>query len=52
MDSLLHLTAVMLIVLWAIAFFALGAGIIIHMLLLMAVISIWLAIVQSRRKYD
>jgi hypothetical protein len=42
----------MLIIIWAIGFFALGAGIIIHILLLIAVLATALAIIQGKRKFD
>jgi len=52
MDNLLHFTAVMLVILWAIGFFALNAGFIIHILLVIAVVSIILAIVQGKREFE
>jgi len=52
MGSLIHITAVILIVFWAIGFFALGAGPAIHILLVIAAISILLQTVRVKRKYD
>jgi len=50
MDNLLHQTAVILIILWAIGFFAISAGPIIHILLFIAFISITLGIVHAKRE--
>jgi hypothetical protein len=52
MESLLNTTAVILVTLWTIGFFAFNAGSVIHILLAIAVISIYLAILQSRRKFE
>jgi hypothetical protein len=52
MDNLLHITAVMLITIWAICFFVLDAGIVIHILLVIAVVSMFLAIVKRKRKLE
>ncbi len=47
MGNLLYGIAVILIVIWAIGFFAYSAGSIIHILLVIAIISILLRIIQG-----
>jgi len=47
MGSLLYLIAVVLVILWAIGFFAYSAGSIIHILLVIAAISIILRIIRG-----
>ena len=49
MGNLLYVIAVILIIFWAIGFFAYSAGAIIHLLLVLAVISILVSIIQGRR---
>jgi predicted ferric reductase len=49
MGRLLYLVAVILIVFWAIGFFAYNAGGIIHILLVIAVIAILLRVIQGNR---
>jgi hypothetical protein len=49
MGYLLYIIAVILIIGWAIGFFAYSAGGIIHILLVIAVIAIILRIIQGRR---
>jgi Family of unknown function (DUF5670) len=49
MGRLLYLVAVILIVFWAICFFAYNAGGIIHILLVIAVIAILLRVIQGNR---
>ncbi len=49
MGNLLYTVAVILIIFWAIGFFAYSAGGIIHILLVIAVISILLRVIQGRR---
>jgi hypothetical protein len=49
MGNLLYLVAVVLVILWAIGFFAYSAGGIIHVLLVIAVISILLRIISGRK---
>jgi hypothetical protein len=49
MSNLLYLIAVILIIAWAIGFFAYSTGGIIHILLIIAVIAIILRIIQGRR---
>jgi uncharacterized protein DUF5670 len=46
MGNLLYLIAVILVVCWAIGFFAYGAGGIIHVLLVIAVIAILLKVIR------
>ena len=49
MGNLLYIIAVIMIIGWAIGFFAYSAGSIIHILLVFAVISILLRVIQGRR---
>ncbi|MES2478712.1 MAG: lmo0937 family membrane protein [Bacteroidota bacterium] len=49
MSSLLYIIAVILVVFWAIGFFAYSAGSIIHLLLVLAIISVLLRVIQGRR---
>jgi hypothetical protein len=49
MGYLLYIIAVILIIGWAIGFFAYSAGGIIHILLIIAVIAIILRVIQGRR---
>ena len=49
MNNLLYTAAVVLLVLWAIGFFAYGVGAIIHLLLVIALIAILLRIIQGNK---
>jgi hypothetical protein len=49
MNSILYVIAVVLIICWAIGFFAYSAGAIIHVLLVIAVIAILLNIIRGNR---
>jgi hypothetical protein len=49
MGYLLYIVAVILIIAWAIGFFAYGAGGIIHILLVIALIAIILRVIQGRK---
>ncbi|HEY4618574.1 MAG TPA: lmo0937 family membrane protein [Flavobacterium sp.] len=49
MSNLLYTLAVILIIFWAIGFFAFSAGGIIHVLLIIAVIAVLLRLIQGRR---
>ncbi|MEP7266380.1 MAG: lmo0937 family membrane protein [Saprospiraceae bacterium] len=49
MGNLLYVIAVVLIIGWAIGFFAYSAGAIIHLLLVFAIVAILLRIIQGRR---
>jgi hypothetical protein len=49
MANLLYLIAVILIIVWAIGFFAYSAGALIHLLLIIAVIAILLRIIQGNK---
>jgi hypothetical protein len=49
MSNLLYTIAVLLIIFWAIGFFAYSAGGIIHILLVIAVIAVVLRLIQGRR---
>ncbi len=49
MSNLLYTVAVILIIFWAIGFFAYSAGSIIHILLVIAVIAIILRLIQGKQ---
>jgi hypothetical protein len=49
MGNLLYVVAVILIIFWAIGFFAFSAGSIIHVLLVIAIIAILLNVIQGKR---
>jgi len=49
MGNLLYVVAVLLVILWAIGFIGYNAGGIIHVLLVIALISIILRIIQGKR---
>ncbi len=49
MGNILYIIAVILVIFWAIGFFAYSAGSIIHLLLVLAVISILIKIIQGNR---
>jgi hypothetical protein len=49
MGSLLYIIAVILIIGWAIGFIGFGAGGIIHILLVIAIIAILIRVIQGRR---
>lgn len=49
MRNILYIIAVLLIIGWAIGFFAYSAGSVIHLLLVIAIIVILLNIIQGRR---
>jgi hypothetical protein len=49
MSNLLYIVAVIFIIFWTIGFFAYGAGAIVHVLLVIAVISILLRVIQGNR---
>lgn len=49
MGNLLYIIAVILIIAWAIGFFAFSAGGIIHILLIIAVIAVLIRIIQGRK---
>jgi hypothetical protein len=49
MSNLLYTIAVILVIFWAIGFFAYSAGGIIHVLLVIAVIAILLRLIQGRK---
>jgi len=48
MSNLLYLIAVILIIFWAIGFFAYSVGSVIHILLVLAIISILFRIIRGR----
>lgn len=49
MGSLLYIIAVILLIGWAVGFFAYSAGGIIHVLLVIAVIAVIIRVIQGRR---
>lgn len=49
MSNLLYTVAVLLIIFWAIGFFAYSLGSIIHILLVIAIIAILLRLIQGKR---
>jgi hypothetical protein len=49
MGNLLYTVAVVLVILWAIGYFAMSAGSLIHLLLVIAAIAIILSIIRGRR---
>ncbi len=49
MSNLLYTVAVVLIIFWAIGFFAYSAGSIIHILLVIAVIAVLLRLIQGNK---
>jgi len=49
MGYLLYIIAIILIIAWAIGFFAFSAGWIIHILLVIAIIAILLRVIQGRK---
>ena len=48
MSNLLYLIALILIIIWAIGFFAYSAGGVIHILLVIAIISILFRVIRGR----
>ena len=49
MSNLLYTLAVILVIFWAIGFFAYSAGSIIHILLVIAIIAVVLRIIQGKK---
>ncbi len=49
MSNLLYLIALIFVILWAIGFLGYNAGYIIHILLVIAVVSVLLRVIQGRR---
>lgn len=49
MQNLLYVAAVILVIFWALGFFAYGAGNLIHILLVIAVIAILLRVIKGRK---
>jgi hypothetical protein len=48
MSSLLYVIAVILVICWAVGFFAYSAGYLIHILLVLALIAILIRVIQGR----
>jgi len=49
MNSILYIIAVILVIFWAIGFFAYSAGNIVHILLVFAVIAVLLRVISGNR---
>jgi hypothetical protein len=49
MGNLLYIIAVILLIAWAVGFFAYSAGGIIHILLVIAIVAVILRVIQGRR---
>ncbi len=49
MSNILYIVAVILIIGWAIGFFAYSAGSVIHILLVIAIIAILVRVIQGRK---
>jgi len=49
MGNLLYTIAIILIIFWAIGFFAYSAGAIIHILLVIAIIAVLLRLIQGKK---
>jgi hypothetical protein len=49
MGNLLYTIAIILVILWAVGVFAYGAGSLIHILLVIAIIAILLRIIQGKK---
>jgi hypothetical protein len=49
MEDLLYVIAVILIIFWAIGFFAYSVGAVIHILLVLAIISILVRLIRGKR---
>lgn len=49
MGNLLYVIAVILVLFWAIGFFAYSAGAIIHLLLVIAVVAVLLRVIQGNK---
>jgi hypothetical protein len=52
MGNLLYVVAVILLIAWAIGFFAYSAGGIIHILLVIALVAVILRVIQGRKLFD
>jgi Family of unknown function (DUF5670) len=52
MGNLLYFVAVILLIAWAIGFFAYSAGGIIHVLLVIAIIAVILRVIQGRKLFE
>ena len=51
MGNLLYMLAVILVIAWAIGFFAYSVGSIIHILLVIAIIAVILRVIQGKKSY-
>jgi len=51
MGSILYVIAVILVIAWAIGFFAYSVGSIIHILLVIAIIAIIIRVIQGRKVF-
>jgi len=51
MSNLLYIIAIVLIILWALGFFALNLGSVIHVLLVIAIIAILLRLIRGNKAF-
>ncbi|HEY6143199.1 MAG TPA: lmo0937 family membrane protein [Flavobacterium sp.] len=49
MSNLLYTIAIILVLFWAVGFFAYSAGSIIHLLLVIAIVAVLLRVIQGRK---
>jgi len=49
MSNLLYTVAIILVLFWAVGFFAYSAGSIIHILLVIAIVAVLLRVIQGRK---
>jgi len=49
MSNLLYTIAIILVIFWAIGFFAYSAGSVIHILLVIAIVAVLLRLIQGRK---
>jgi hypothetical protein len=52
MGNLLYVVAVILLIAWAVGYFAYSAGGIIHVLLVIAIIAVILRVIQGRKLFE
>ena len=52
MGNLLYVVAVILLIAWAVGYFAYSAGGIIHVLLVIAIITVILRVIQGRKLFE
>ena len=52
MGNLLYVVAVILLIAWAVGFFAYSAGGIVHILLIIALVAVILRVIQGRKIFE